>query len=119
MRTGQQWKLTPIDPPGMPDMKAVYLYGKHRKFIPDSFHHLTCPKPDDDVLKKIKDHRRNIRNKRLEALKLDKDDTCFFVIGMQDESKKRCVDGNNINKDVVVADDSLDADCSDAEKERE
>ena len=37
-------------------------------------------------------------------------------LGMEDYDEKRCIDGNNIIKDVVVADDSVDEYCSDAEK---
>ena len=52
-------------------------------------------------------------------LKLDKDDSCCIIIGMEDEGEKRRVDGNNVIKDVVVSDDLVDGDCSDAEKYRE
>ena len=82
MHIVQQWNSEHIDPPSMPlmpEMKAVYFFDKHRQLIPDSFHHLTLPKPADDVLEKIKDHRRNKRNKRLEALKLDRDNSCCVV----------------------------------------
>ena len=101
-------------------MKAFYLHGKTRKFIPDSFHHLSLPKPADDVLKKIKYHRRNTINKRLEALNWDKEDTsCCVVIGMEDEDENHYVDGNNVIKDFVAAPDSVDAYFYDADKERE
>ena len=73
--------------------------------MPYSFHHLKYPKPAEDVLKKINNHRRNTRNKRLEALKLNKYDACCIVIGMEYEDEKLCIDCNNIIKDVVFADD--------------
>ena len=114
----QQWNSMHIDPPDVPDIKAVDFHGKHKDFIPNFFHQLIYPKPADDVLKKMKYYRRNKRNKRLEALNMDKDNACFVVICMEDEDEKYFVDGNNIIKDVVIADDSVDADFYDAEKER-
>ena len=85
----------------MPEMKAVDLNGKRGKFIHDSFHYFMYLKPAGDVLKKTNDHLRNARNKRLETLQLEKDDACCAIIDMEDEGKKRCVDGNNVTKDVV------------------
>ena len=41
-----------------------------------------------------------------------------IVIGMDDEGEKRCVDGNVVIKDVVIANDSVDVDFSDVEKYR-
>ena len=76
-------------------------------------------KPADNVLKKTKDHRRSKRNKRSEALKFDKDNAFCIAACAEDENEKRCIDGNDVVKDFVLADDSVDADCSDAEKERE
>ena len=100
MRAMKKWNSTPIYPPGMTEMKAVDVYGKCTQFIYDSFNHLICSKPADEMLKKIKDHLLNARNTRLEALQLDKDDVCFVIIGMEDKGEKRCIDGNNVFKDV-------------------
>ena len=90
----------PIDPPDMPDMKAVDLCGKHKQFVPDSFHSSTCSKPANGVLKKIKDYRQDKGNKKLEVLKLNKDDAYCVAVGMDDEGETHCVDGNNDIKDV-------------------
>ena len=61
-----------IDPPGIPEMKQVDLYQKYRGFVPDHFHHLICPKPSDEMIDRIKDHRRRTANKRLDKIKMMK-----------------------------------------------
>ena len=98
--TMKKWNYTPIYPSGTPDTKYIDLYAKHRKFMPDPFHQLTCPKPDDNAIKKTKDYRQDKRNKRSEALKLNKDDACCVSVGMEGKSEKHCVDGHGIIPDV-------------------
>ena len=100
LSTMQQWNSTPIYPSGAPYMKAVDLHGKYRYFLHYSFHHSIFPKPANSALQKIKHYRRDNRNKRLEALKLNKYDASCVFIGMEDEGETYCVDANNNIADV-------------------
>ena len=44
----------PEKAPGIPDIKKVELYTKWRKLIPNHYQDSICPKPDDNVLLKVK-----------------------------------------------------------------
>ena len=50
-------------------MKQVDLYQKYHGFVPDRFHQYICPKPSDEMIDRIKDHRRRAANKRLDKMK--------------------------------------------------
>ena len=68
----RKWDVRVIDTPGIPEMKQVDLHQKHRKFAPDCFHPLICPKPSDELIEKMKDHRRRTKQKRLDKIKMMK-----------------------------------------------
>ena len=61
-----------IDTPGIPEMKQVDLHQKHRKFVPDCFHPLICPKTSDEMIENMKDHRRRTKQKRLDKINMMK-----------------------------------------------
>ena len=46
-------EMTPLNPPGLPEMKQVDLYFKFRPFVPDEYKDNICPKPPDDVIQRI------------------------------------------------------------------
>ena len=76
---------------------------KHRPFVPDCFHDITCPKPDTDTFVKVKEQRATTKNKRLGRVKVDKGSKCI-VIGKKDDDKVR-VDGD-ANVQFVSIDDA-------------
>mmetsp|Transcript_29630 Transcript_29630/g.43116 ORF Transcript_29630/g.43116 Transcript_29630/m.43116 type:complete len:98 (+) Transcript_29630:515-808(+) len=50
-------ELQPLPPPGIQDIKQVEMYTKWRHLLPDYAKDVTCPKPSDTVIKKIRDER--------------------------------------------------------------
>jgi hypothetical protein len=65
----KQLPLQSVPAPGMKPIKQVELYTKWRKFVPAEFADEICPKPHDDILKKVQEARseknreRNARKK--------------------------------------------------------
>ena len=43
-----------INCPGLSDIKQVHLNTKWRNLVPEEYRDITCPKPPDDVIKRIK-----------------------------------------------------------------
>jgi hypothetical protein len=66
----ENYILTPIQPPGLKEIKQVELYSKFRRFVPEEFKDIICPKPSDEILSNIKQARsdktrlRNSNKKR-------------------------------------------------------
>ena len=61
----QNYELTPIPAPGLKEIKQVELYSKFRRFVPDEFKDIICPKPSDEILDNIRQARSDktrIRN---------------------------------------------------------
>ena len=57
----EQWKISIIGlfpniekAPEIADIKKVELYTKWRKLIPDSYQDEMCPKPNDEIINKVK-----------------------------------------------------------------
>ena len=48
----QKFVLKQLKAAGVKDIKQVELYKKWRRFVPDPFKDIICPKPDDDVIKR-------------------------------------------------------------------
>ena len=86
-------------------MKQVDLYTKYREFVPDELHDLICPKPPDEIISKIKDHRRCTANKRLEKIKTMKN--MKLIVDDDDNDEKDVAE----KKDSKVVDD-FDTDTS-------
>ena len=49
------------------DIKQCKLYSKWRSFVPDDFKDIICPKPPDEVLKKIDNEKKEKRKKSATA----------------------------------------------------
>jgi hypothetical protein len=67
----KQLPLQSVPTPGMKPIKQVELYMKWRKFVPAKFADEICPKPHDDILKKVQEARsekigRGTQRKKLE-----------------------------------------------------
>ena len=45
------------DAPGIKEIKQVELYTKWRKLIPEQFQNIICPKPADDIIKRVKKNK--------------------------------------------------------------
>ena len=56
-----------IPNPGLSDIKQVHLYTKWRKLVPTEFQDITCPKPNEDVISRIKKDTKTKKDLR-EAL---------------------------------------------------
>lgn len=72
----KEWKdqlkeaLPSIDKaPGIADIKQVELYTKWRKLIPDQYQDIICPKPDDNVIIKVKRDKAKRAKNKLEVKK--------------------------------------------------
>ena len=89
--------------PGIPDMKKVDSCEKYRECIPDVLHYIIFPKPEDETIKRIKDHRRNTSNKRLDKIKTMKGEKCVF--DDKDDDLSEC-DNDKVVDEVV--DDTAD-----------
>ena len=50
----QQWDISVVDTPRIPDMKQIYLHTKYREFVPNKLYYLIYPKPLDNIIFKIK-----------------------------------------------------------------
>ena len=64
-------ELEVLPRPELRDIKAVELYTKWRPIIPSWARDLTCPKPSDDVLQKVKLSRSVKIKERTQKRKLD------------------------------------------------
>jgi hypothetical protein len=62
---------TPLNPPGLKEIKQVELFSKFRKFLNPANWEKTCPYPGDEVMERIR-KQRNVKNvakkKRKEAI---------------------------------------------------
>jgi hypothetical protein len=61
----ENYILTPIQPPGLKEIKQVELYSKFWRFVPEEFNDIICPKLSDEILDNIKQARSDktrIRN---------------------------------------------------------
>ena len=47
-------KPSPLKKPGLSDQKQVHLYSKWRPLIPIEYQDITCPKPSDEVILRMK-----------------------------------------------------------------
>ena len=56
--------------PELKDIKAVELYTKWRPLLPSWARDITCPKPSDDVIKKIKLSKSTKTKERTEKREL-------------------------------------------------
>jgi flavodoxin len=54
----KEYQFQQLKEPGLREIKQVELYSKWRKFIPHQFHAEICPKPDDLVLQRIKNEKK-------------------------------------------------------------
>ena len=45
------------DNKGLPEIKQVELYTKWRHLLPDEYKDIMCPKPDDNILLRVKKER--------------------------------------------------------------
>jgi hypothetical protein len=66
----KQLPLQPVTALGLKPIKQVELYTKWRKFVPAEFVDEICPKPHDDILKKVQEARSE-KNRERNAKKLD------------------------------------------------
>ena len=99
----KQWNMPSMQSPGIPDTKKVDSYEKYCEFIPDDLHHLIFPKPEDETIKRIKDHRRHTANKRLDKIKMMKGEKCVF--DDKDDDLSECDDDKVVDE---VVDDTAD-----------
>jgi hypothetical protein len=60
---------TPLNPPGLKEIKQVELWTKFRRFLKRENQDLTCPYPGDDVIDRI----RKQRNAKMVTKKKQKD----------------------------------------------
>jgi hypothetical protein len=60
-----------LHPTGIPDYKQVELYTNYRKYVPEKYKDITCPKPAESVLATIK----NERAQRVKGKKIKKEET--------------------------------------------
>ena len=58
------FELEEMEPPGLKEIKKVELYTKWRKFVPEQFQDIICPKPPDAVEQRVKDDRKERKRKR-------------------------------------------------------
>ena len=47
-------KPSPLKKPGLSDQKQVHLYSKWRPLIPIEYQNISCPKPSNDVIQRMK-----------------------------------------------------------------
>jgi hypothetical protein len=58
----------PVIPfPGIKEIKQVEPYSKWRKFLPEEFRDVTCPKPDEDLMERQKGARMARKRKAEDA----------------------------------------------------
>ena len=70
--------LDVIPAPGLRDIKAVELYTKWRPIIPPEAQHITCPKPPDVVMERVKTKKNKKKQERAGKKRKANDDEEYF-----------------------------------------
>ena len=52
-------ELEVLEKPGIRAIKQVELYTKWRKIVPLEYRDITCPRPNEEIMKKVKDDKAN------------------------------------------------------------
>jgi len=55
-------------PPGLSDIKQLELYKKVRKYVPEKYQDILCPKPSNDVMIRARKQKKENRQDRKKHL---------------------------------------------------
>ena len=66
-------ELPNLLPPGLTAIKQCELYNEWRKIVPDEFKDITCPRPSDEVLNKVRKERNEKATRKNKKKKVRKE----------------------------------------------
>ena len=92
-------ELTLLEPPGIPEIKQVEMYTKWRKLIAPYAQDITCSRPSEEIMKKVRDekNKKSKKKKKKKKKKSNKKTTEIKKEPEELETKRQKIDHTNKN----------------------